>query len=790
GAAARDLVAKGYVVFTASTQWDPEAKGRKGGKKMIPPRNWPASTLANCLTDHYFQPYQNTLLINTAASGIVVLDFDVSDGGMEQLDIWETEHGAFDAPRVRTGSGGVHFYFSHQRSLESGLGEETPTHFAKLELRVRDPVSGKEVLKKVGVDMRGVSSNGMIACPPSSYERLGETARYTVDGGGELPPAHNLPPLPHWLIEILNERASRGSGERSRGPSEISSGAGPSARASAGFGAPDLTDLGLQQEVVEVMRGMLSSFGDNSSVFSKAEPSTIAGLGAVMYHWRNDAGGRVCPYAEDGAQPHSSNNFGLLRRGTEITYVCHSQRCKIGDGCRNKTLGRLMFPVAAAFSDASPLNSDRDRLYKNRELLPLWFLRQNLSVSAGDEGGALIIDRLQTYAGRNLVFCNEKWFYWNGSVWVVDVAGRIASQICRGELNKISKAYKKETASDAEGEGSQAEEEKKSRKEKLVNFNFNAKMSQIMTTLKGYCQEPAFEDALNTNRDALPLQNGVILLQSGILMAHHPKYLWSFKLPVWWPSAGLATPLGRTGEFLREITHTSEALAYLQRILGYGITGHTSNQVMLTMIGEGGAGKSLLLALLKRVIGPFYKDVSKDMLVTSKGQRPLGKGAANPAEAGLRGIRIAVCAESEDTDEFSEANLKRLTGEATITSRALYSDYVTFATTQLHILCSNYPPRVKTWTTALKRRLLTLVFPMRFFYPDEAGYNPDNPFHGIRDLELEDVLKAEPEKLLVFLVQGSKDWYASGKRLLDMPESSRTYMQSWEQENDPFAAFL
>jgi hypothetical protein len=88
------------------------------------------------------------------------------------------------------------------------------------------------------------------------------------------------------------------------------------------------------------------------------------------------------------------------------------------------------------------------------------------------------------------------------------------------------------------------------------------------------------------------------------------------------------------GEFLREITHTPEAMAYLQRILGYGITGHISNQVMLTMIDEGGAGKSLLLALLKRVIGPVYKDVSKDMLVTSKGQRPLGKGAANSDEAG------------------------------------------------------------------------------------------------------------------------------------------------------------
>jgi phage/plasmid-associated DNA primase len=151
----------------------------------------------------------------------------------------------------------------------------------------------------------------------------------------------------------------------------------------------------------------------------------------------------------------------------------------------------------------------------------------------GDEGGALIIDRLQTYTGFKLVFCNEKWFYYDGSVWGVDVNGRLASQICRVELNKISKAYKKETekekekkkeaASDADGKSSQAEEEKKFTKEKLVNFNFNAKMSQIMTTLKGYCLETAFEESLNTNRDALPLQNGVILLKSGILVPHHPK---------------------------------------------------------------------------------------------------------------------------------------------------------------------------------------------------------------------------------------------------------------------------
>jgi hypothetical protein len=115
---------------------------------------------------------------------------------------------------------------------------------------------------------------------------------------------------------------------------------------------------------------------------------------------------------------------------------------------------------------------------------------------AGDEGGVQVIDRLQTYVGRKLVFSNEKWYYWNGSVWMVDPHGRVVSKVCRRELNKISTAYQAETGaaaeqneSDDEGDGEERPrgQREKQKKEKLVNFNFNAKMSNIMTTLKGYC---------------------------------------------------------------------------------------------------------------------------------------------------------------------------------------------------------------------------------------------------------------------------------------------------------------
>lgn len=85
-----------------------------------------------------------------------------------------------------------------------------------------------------------------------------------------------------------------------------------------------------------------------------------------------------------GRRGTTAITFGLLRRGTEITYVCHSERCKGAGGKGNKKLGRLPFPVAAAFSDAEPLNSERDRLYEDRGLFPISFLRKNLSVLSGE----------------------------------------------------------------------------------------------------------------------------------------------------------------------------------------------------------------------------------------------------------------------------------------------------------------------------------------------------------------------------------------------------------------------
>ncbi|GAQ92399.1 hypothetical protein KFL_010060030 [Klebsormidium nitens] len=250
--------------------------------------------------------------------------------------------------------------------------------------------------------------------------------------------------------------------------------------------------------------------------------------------------------------------------------------------------------------------------------------------------------------------------------------------------------------------------------------------------------------------------------------------------------------------FLEDIMHVSgedgpAALEHLQVLLGYGLTGHTSNQVLPIFVGEGSAGKSLLLALLRKLLGAAFKDVGKEILVSSKGQRAAHKGAASPLEAGLAGALLAAVEETERSDSLNEAGMKKLTGGDVITARPLFRDYVTFTSTVLLIICTNYLPRTdKTWSVALRRRLQLVCFVRRYFSPHEKGYDPANPLHGLVDTRLLTKLSTlqNMQELRAWLVAGAVKWYQNGQQLYPMPMRSMDALQDYEEAADDFDNFV
>jgi hypothetical protein len=154
-------------------RWDgrPCPEGSQG--KHPRAGNWRAaglSVMAQVESELARYPMANLGILTGPDSGIWVLDVDPRHGGALALTALETKHGKLpDTYRVRTGSGGWHFYFLLPDDF-------TPTNANRL---------------PVGLDTRG--AGGQVVAP-GSVTLFGS---YTVER--DVPPV----PAPEWLLDCI-----------------------------------------------------------------------------------------------------------------------------------------------------------------------------------------------------------------------------------------------------------------------------------------------------------------------------------------------------------------------------------------------------------------------------------------------------------------------------------------------------------------------------------------------------------------------------------------------------------
>jgi len=127
-------------------------------------------------------PNANVGIPTGQKSGLLVLDVDPDDGGLESLK--ELERAGGEAPKTtiaRTGGGGLHLYFRYPRPSRPGAPD------AVAEVRNSASLLGR------GLDVRG--EGGYVVVPPSRTEAPYEW----VDRSAPAPPA--------WLVGLLAERS-------------------------------------------------------------------------------------------------------------------------------------------------------------------------------------------------------------------------------------------------------------------------------------------------------------------------------------------------------------------------------------------------------------------------------------------------------------------------------------------------------------------------------------------------------------------------------------------------------
>jgi len=196
--------------------------------------------------------------------------------------------------------------------------------------------------------------------------------------------------------------------------------------------------------------------------------------------------------------------------------------------------------------------------------------------------------------------------------------------------------------------------------------------------------------------------------------------------------------------FLDRITAGNvELQQFLQRYVGYCLTGITSEHKFVFAYGTGANGKGTFINTIAKILGDYATVADVGTFLANNQER-------HPTDiAKLHGAHLVVAQETDKGRRWDEAKIKTMTGGDVMTGRFMRCDYFDFVPKFKLFITGNHKPRLDNVDEAMRRRLLIVPFTVQI--PVEE-----------RDTDLPEKLKAEWPAILRWMIDGCLEWQRLG----------------------------
>lgn len=355
-------------------------------------------------------------------------------------------------------------------------------------------------------------------------------------------------------------------------------------------------------------------------------------------------------------------------------------------------------------------------------------------------------------------YVRKNWYFYNDKTWELDQEGKVKSLV-----DEILTKMKREPVF-VPDDGDEDAAKKALQKHIKYSRGSNGKTNMLKESQHLLPIQP---EQFDKDKHLLNVQNGYIDLKTGELHNHDKEKYFSKIASIEYTDK-IDYPLW--DDFLMQIFDGNrELINYMQRAVGYSLSGSTEEQVMFILYGNGRNGKSVFLDIITEMLGNYTTNIQPQTLMV----KPMS-GSANSDIARLQGARLVTTTEPNDGMRFDEGLVKQVTGGDKVTARFLYGDEFDYHPEFKLWMATNHKPIIRGTDDGIWRRMVIIPFTVQI------------PDHQV-DKNLKYKLRREMTAILNWAVEGYQEWQRIG---LNEPNIIKQQRQDYRTEMDVVELFL